>query len=114
MNNCIFCKIVAGTIPSRIVYRDEWVTAFHDVNPQAPKHLLVVPNKHIDGVLDIGESDAALAARCLLAANQVARSEGFAEGGFRLVVNQGRDGNQTVEHLHFHILAGRQLSWPPG
>ena len=114
MNNCIFCKIVAGTIPSRIVYHDEWVTVFHDVNPQAPKHLLVVPNKHIDGVLDVAEADAALAARCLLAANQVARSEGFADSGFRLVVNQGRDGNQTVGHLHFHILAGRQLSWPPG
>jgi histidine triad (HIT) family protein len=105
---------VAGTIPSRIIYRDEWVTAFHDVNPQAPKHVLVVPNKHIDGLLEVGEPDAALAARCLLAANRVARSEGFADSGFRLVVNEGRDGNQTVEHLHFHILAGRQLNWPPG
>ena len=114
MNNCIFCKIVAGTIPSRTAYKDEWVTAFHDVNPQAPTHILVVPNKHIDGLLEVGADDAALAAKCLLAANTIARSEGFADTGFRLVVNEGRDGNQTVDHLHFHILAGRQLTWPPG
>ncbi len=114
MKNCLFCGIVRGTVPGNVVYRDEWVTAFRDINPQAPIHILVVPNRHVDGILEIGETDGELAARCILAANHVAHSEGFAANGFRLVVNEGRDGHQTVEHFHVHVLAGRRMNWPPG
>jgi histidine triad (HIT) family protein len=114
MNNCIFCKIVQGIIPSAIVFKDEQITAFRDVNPQAPVHILIVPNKHVDGVLELEDSDAPLVARCVLAANDIARREGFAANGYRLVVNEGADANQTVEHLHVHLLAGRRMGWPPG
>ena len=111
---CLFCDFVEKTKTTNVVYEDDHALAFRDINPQAPTHILVVPNKHLDGVLDVGEADAELAARCLLAINHVARSEGFGHTGYRVVINEGRDANQTVEHLHFHVLAGRHLGWPPG
>jgi len=114
MTNCIFCKIVRGEIPSQIVHKDEWVTAFRDIHPQAPIHILIVSNKHLDGPLDVTEADAALMGRVLLVANAIAYKEGFAANGYRLVANEGKDSNQTVEHLHFHVIAGRHMGWPPG
>ena len=114
MTNCIFCKIIRGEIPSQSIYTDEWVTAFCDINPQAPLHILLVTNKHLDGPLAVGVDDAHLIGRIALAANAIARQAGFAANGFRLVANEGADGGQVVAHLHFHLLAGRPLSWPPG
>lgn len=114
MTDCIFCKLVRGEIPSQTLYKDEWVTAFRDINPQAPIHILIVSNKHLNGPLDVTEEDTALMGRIMLAANALAQQEGFAEHGFRLLTNEGPDGGQAVEHLHFHVLAGRRLGWPPG
>jgi histidine triad (HIT) family protein len=114
MDDCIFCKIVRGEAPSKRIYQDEWVTAFRDIHPQAPTHILIVTNKHLAGPLAVTEDDAYLIGRIILAANSIARQEGFAGGGFRLVANAGRDGGQLVDHLHFHLLAGRLLKWPPG
>jgi histidine triad (HIT) family protein len=114
MSDCIFCKIVRGEIPSHVVYKDEWVTAFRDINPQAPIHILIVPNQHLDGLLDVTDAHMPIMGRVLLAANAIAKKEEFAHNGFRLVANEGHDANQTVEHLHFHVLAGRRMGWPPG
>ncbi len=114
MAKCLFCGIVRGEVPGRIVHRDEWVTAFSDIRPQAPVHVLIVPNKHIDGPLDIQADDAELVGRVMLAANAIAHQHGFERDGFRLVANEGKDAGQSVEHLHFHLLAGRPLAWPPG
>lgn len=114
MDDCIFCKIVRGEAPSQRVYQDEWVTAFRDIHPQAPTHILIVSNKHITGPLAVTDADAHIVGRIIIAANRIARQKGFAGGGFRLVANEGRDGGQLVDHLHFHLLAGRLLKWPPG
>ena len=120
MNDCIFCRIVAGEIPATLVHADERVIAFRDVHPQAPVHVLVVPRRHVDSLAglaadDAGE-DAARAAALLAAAAQVARSEGLADParGFRVVANTGPEGGQSVGHLHLHVLGGRRLAWPPG
>lgn len=112
--DCIFCRIAAGTIPARIVYQDDDVVAFHDLNPQAPTHILVIPHKHIATVNDIGEDDAALVGKLFLAARKIARDHEFTEKGYRLVMNTNRDAGQTVFHIHLHLLAGRHLGWPPG
>ena len=112
--NCLFCKIVRGEIPSSVVYQDEAVTAFRDINPQAPTHLLVVPNEHVESTNDLRAEHDALVGRLIRAAGTVARQEGIAESGYRLVSNCGRDGGQLVMHLHVHRLGGRQLGWPPG
>ena len=109
MSDCLFCKIVAGDIPSTKVYEDETVLAFRDIAPQAPTHILVIPKAHISGVSEINAENAALAAHCLEVAAIVAKQEGL-ENGFRLVSNCGADAGQTVPHLHFHILGGKQLS----
>ena len=114
MDNCIFCKIVRGEAPSQRLYHDEWITAFRDIHPQAPTHILIISNKHIEGPLAVTADDAHLIGRIILAANRIAHQEGFAGGGFRIVANEGRDGGQLVDHLHFHLLAGRLLNWPPG
>jgi histidine triad (HIT) family protein len=113
-NSCIFCKIVAGEIPAKVVYQDDLLIAFHDVNPQAPHHLLLVPRKHIATTLDLDTSDAPMLARVFSAAAQLSRELGFAEDGFRLVNNCNRRGGQVVWHLHFHLLGGRDMTWPPG
>lgn len=114
MNDCIFCKIVAGEIPSKKVYEDDQVLAFYDIDAQAPVHVLVIPKRHIQSVLELTTQDAALLAHLFEVVGKVAHSLGIAETGFRLVVNTGKDGQQSVPHLHFHILGGRSLQWPPG
>ena len=114
MSNCLFCRIVAGEIPAKIAYEDDDVIAFHDLNPQAPLHVLVIPRKHIATINDIQPDDAALIGKLMLAAKQVAADAGYADDGYRVVMNCGADAGQTVFHIHLHLLAGRQLSWPPG
>lgn len=111
---CIFCEIVAGRIPAKIVYSSADVTAFRDINPQAPTHLLIIPNRHIASIAEVGEGDAMLLGRLFEVANELARREGIADGGYRIVINAGANGGQTVEHLHLHLLGGRQMTWPPG
>jgi histidine triad (HIT) family protein len=117
MTACVFCRILAGEIPATFVHEEEHVVAFRDVQPVAPVHVLVVPRRHVGSILDLGgESDAPLAARLVAVAGAVARAEGLAEPGrgFRVVTNIGRDGGQSVDHLHLHVLGGRALAWPPG
>lgn len=115
MADCIFCKIAQGEIPSTKVYEDDLVLAFRDLDPQAPEHVLVIPKKHIASVMDFAEEDRELAAHILtVVVPKIARELGVADGGFRLVTNTGADGGQTVGHLHFHLLGGRSLTWPPG
>ena len=109
MSDCLFCRIIAGEIPSAKVYEDEEVFAFRDIAPQAPVHVLVVPKTHIESAGVIDPSNSRLAARCLEAAAVIARQEGLT-GGFRLISNCGDDAGQTVKHLHFHILGGKRLS----
>jgi histidine triad (HIT) family protein len=113
MPETIFSRIISGEIPARIVHDDDRCLVFHDVHPQAPIHLLVIPKKPIVNVAALESDDAALAGHLLLVAARVARLMGI-EDGYRLVVNCGRDGGQSVDHLHVHLLAGRPLSWPPG
>ena len=112
--DCLFCKIIAGQIPTGIVHRDEHLTAIRDINPRAPTHILVMPNRHIAGVADAGAADQELLGALLLAAAGVARQEGIADAGYRVVINHGADGGQTVGHLHVHVLGGRPMHWPPG
>ena len=108
MENCIFCKITAGEIPSDKVYEDELVLAFRDINPQAPVHILVVPKEHLISAADITEQNSAIVAHCFEVIAKIARQEGLTKG-FRVINNCGEDGGQTVPHLHFHILAGTKL-----
>ena len=110
----LFEKIIQRQIPADIVHEDEHVLAFRDINPQAPVHVLFVPKRAIATVNDLGEADADLVGKLFLAAAQYAKREGFAENGYRCVINCNRDGGQTVFHLHLHLLAGRTLHWPPG
>lgn len=110
----LFEKIIAREIPATIVHEDEHCIGFKDINPGAPVHLLLVPRKPIPRVALAGGEDQALLGHLLLTAGKIARDQGFAEDGFRLVVNNGPDGGETVPHLHVHILAGRPLDWPPG
>ncbi len=112
MENCLFCKIAKGDIPSTKVYEDEFVLAFRDISPAAPEHVLIIPKVHYDNVLKL--DDDALLARMFAAARIVAKTVGVDENGFRLVINTGKDGGQTVEHLHMHLLGARELGWPPG
>lgn len=105
--DCIFCKIVAGEAPARIVHRDDLLTAFHDTRPIASTHILIVPNRHIVSVNELDGADASLVGHMVLAAKQIAEQEGVAERGFRLIVNTGADGGQTVHHLHLHLIAGK-------
>ncbi len=114
MTDCIFCKIAAGEIPATLLYDDGEVLAFPDISPAAPMHLLIIPRKHIPTVNDLTEADAALIGRMHLAAQQLAAQQGVAESGYRIVTNCNRDAGQLVFHLHLHLLAGRELGWPPG
>ncbi len=107
---CIFCQIIAGKIPGEILYQDEEVVAFRDVNPQAPTHLLVIPKKHIVSLADLSEGESPLVGHMVSIANKLARKEGIDESGYRLVINSGKQGGQLVPHLHLHLLGGRQLS----
>ncbi len=112
--NCVFCRIVRGELPARMVYEDEQIVAFRDTNPMAPVHILLVPRIHITNASQLDETMLNMAGRLLLTARNVATSEGVADKGYRLVINNGADGGQTVMHLHVHLLAGRKLGWPPG
>lgn len=114
MSDCIFCKIIDKKIPARVVYEDELTLAFEDVNPQAPVHTLVIPKKHLSTLLDIKEEDAGLIAHIFRVANKIAGDKGIAERGFRVVANCNPESGQTVYHIHFHILGGRLMQWPPG
>ena len=111
MSDCIFCKIANGEIPTNLVYEDDMVAAFNDLNPIAPVHILIVPKAHIASALELDESNSGVVAHIFEVAGKIAREKGFAEDGFRLVNNCGRDGGQTVLHLHFHLLAGKALDW---
>lgn len=112
MENCIFCKIVSGDIPSSKIYEDEKVIAFNDIDPQAPTHVLIVPKEHVKNVMEV--KDETLLSYMTHVASKLACALGIGESGFRLVINTGADGGQTVEHLHMHMLGGRGLAWPPG
>jgi len=114
VSDCLFCKIGSGQIPAKVVMQDDEVLAFDDVNPQAPVHVLVIPKRHIVALHDVGAGDHALLGRLLETAALVARKKGIAEVGYRVVANTGRDGGQTVFHLHLHVLGGRHMAWPPG
>jgi len=112
--DCIFCKIVKKEIPADIVYEDEKVLAFNDINPQAPYHILIIPKKHISTLLDLTEEDKELIGHIYLVAKKLAEEKGFADRGYRVVVNCKEEAGQTVFHIHFHVLAGREMGWPPG
>ena len=114
VDNCIFCKIARGDIPATVVYQDEQVVAFRDINPGAPTHVLIIPREHIGSVAEVDASNAALAGYLVQIAAQVAKQENLVESGYRLVTNIGADAGQSVPHLHFHLLGGRQMAWPPG
>jgi len=115
MADCIFCKIAQKEIPSSLVYEDEQVVAFKDLEPQAPVHVLVIPKKHVESVLALTDEDKAMVAHILAdVVPQLARELGVDEKGFRVVTNTGAEGGQSVKHLHFHLLGGRSMQWPPG
>ncbi len=112
--DCLFCKIVRGDIKTDLVHQDDAVTAFRDINPQAPTHVLLIPNQHIVSTNDLQKEHDALIGRLVRTAAVVASREGIAENGYRLLTNCGRHGGQVVMHLHFHLVGGRQMGWPPG
>ena len=112
--DCIFCKIAAGAIPVKPVYQDEQLVAFADINPAAPVHALVIPRKHFASLADVGEADKELLGHAMLTLPKIAGQLGLAADGFRVVLNTGKNGGQTVMHLHWHILGGRYMEWPPG
>ena len=114
MSDCLFCKIGSGQIPAKVVMQDDEILAFDDVNPQAPVHVLVIPKRHVVALSEVGAGEHALLGRLLEAATLVARKKGIAESGYRVVANTGRNGGQTVFHLHLHVLGGRPMAWPPG
>jgi histidine triad (HIT) family protein len=111
---CVFCRIVAGEIPSTKVFEDNTILAIRDVAPRAPTHVLLLPRRHVASLLDLTDADGPLLGRIFGSAAAIARQEGIAENGFRVVSNAGRWGGQTVDHLHFHLLGGRSMGWPPG
>lgn len=111
---CLFCNMVAGKTPARIVLDEDDVLAFHDIHPVSSTHVLVIPKRHIASLNEATDADAELLGRVLVAARRVAELEGVAESGYRTVFNNGRDANQTVDHLHLHVIGGRMMKWPPG
>jgi histidine triad (HIT) family protein len=113
-DTCLFCKLIAGEIKSNIVYQDDNVFAFRDINPQAPVHILVIPKRHIATLNEVRPEDTELMGQLLVAATRIARDEGVAEEGYRTVINCNRHGGQVVFHIHVHILGGRGMHWPPG
>ncbi len=113
-DTCLFCRIVDGEIPADFVYDDDLVLAFRDINPKAPTHILLIPRQHLDSAADLAETDAQMLGRLFSVAAQIARDAGIAERGFRLVTNSGPAAGQSVDHLHFHLLGGRSMGWPPG
>lgn len=112
--DCLFCKIIAGSIPATIVYQDDRLTAIRDIHPVAPTHILVMPNRHLPSLAEAEPQDEGLLASLLLAAARLARQEGLTAGGYRTVINTGPDAGQSVPHLHVHLIGGRPQRWPPG
>ncbi len=114
MEDCIFCKIINKEIPASIVFEDEKMIAFNDINPQAPIHILLIPREHFASLNDIPEEKKGILSRLLLKARQIAQEKGIAEKGYRIVLNTEKDSGQEVFHIHFHLLGGRRMHWPPG
>ena len=114
MPDCLFCRVAAGEIPASIVYEDARLIAFKDINPQAPTHILVIPRQHIASLNDLGPEDDALVGEMTRRAAAIAKEEGLAERGYRLLLNCNADAGQTVFHIHLHLVGGRRLGWPPG
>jgi histidine triad (HIT) family protein len=114
MSTCLFCRIVAGEIPAKMVYEDDELVAFHDVNPQAPVHVLIIPRRHIATLNDLGPEDGVLAGTMLRRAVTIAETLGVAARGYRVVFNCNPEAGQSVYHIHLHLLGGRQMHWPPG
>jgi histidine triad (HIT) family protein len=113
-SECIFCRIAAGSVPAAIVHETEHTIAFRDLDPRAPVHVLVIPRRHIASVTEVEPSDAQVMGELFVAARAIAETEGVAQTGFRMVLNAGADGGQSVGHVHLHVLGGRRLTWPPG
>lgn len=114
MDNCIFCKIIKGEIPSEKIYEDDLVLSFKDISPEAPKHVLIIPKKHIVSLNNIQQEDAKIIGHIFMVAKEIVKKLGIDETGYRIVSNCGEEGGQTVGHIHFHLLGGRMLQWPPG
>ena len=112
--DCLFCKIINGDIPSSKVYEDDFVYAFNDISPTAPVHVLIVPKKHISTINDIEDNDSELIGKIFLAAKKIAKEKGLADDGYRIVTNCNKMAGQTVFHIHFHLIGGRELGWPAG
>ena len=111
---CLFCRIAAGGIPSKEVHADDTVVAFHDIAPRAPTHILLIPREHIRSAAELTDGDAPIVGHLFAVAASIARDQGIAEAGYRIVTNIGRGGGQTVDHLHLHLMGGRSMTWPPG
>lgn len=114
MGDCIFCKIVKKEIPAKICAESSKTIAFHDINPQSPVHILIIPKEHIPGLLDLQSKDSVTINEMMESAQKLAKIEGIDKSGFRLVINSGQDAGQAVDHLHLHLLGRRKLGWPPG
>jgi histidine triad (HIT) family protein len=114
MENCIFCRVAAGSAPARVLFADDDVVAFHDIAPRAPVHVLVIPRRHITSLAHAEAGDAGVLGALLAAAAEAARRAGIVESGYRVVANTGADAGQAVSHLHLHVLGGRPMGWPPG
>lgn len=114
MTDCLFCGIINGKIPSDLIYEDKEMIAFKDINPQAPTHILIVPRRHIQSLSEMTEADKGLTGNLLFAARKIAQDQGISNEGYRVVVNNGQNGGQTVFHLHLHLMGGRPMAWPPG
>lgn len=114
MENCIFCKIVNKELSSEILYEDEYSLAFRDINPQAPVHILVIPKKHIRSLVEMDENDKGIIGHLIYTAKDLATRLGISNKGFRMIVNSGLESGQSVWHLHFHVMGGRKMLWPPG
>ena len=112
--DCLFCKIIDGEVPSNKIYEDDKVYAFYDISPQAPVHFLVIPKEHIDSANELNEENSAVVGHVFAVIAKIAKDLGIADGGYRVVNNCGENGQQTVRHLHFHVLGGRSMQWPPG
>lgn len=114
MNDCLFCKIVEGEVPADVVHREDDVVAFRDINPQAPTHILIIPSEHLESARAVKHAHGDLMVQIFHVAAHLAKAEGVDRSGWRLVTNVGADAGQTVHHLHFHLLGGRPMEWPPG
>ena len=111
---CLFCRIASGSIPARFAHQDDHTVAFHDIDPRAPVHVLIIPRQHIGAVDELREGDVEMMGQLFMVARRLARELGIADSGYRMVVNNGRDAGQSVDHIHMHLLGGRPMKWPPG